>query len=195
MNVNWKPIAGYEEFYLIGDNGVVKTLHKNNKNVQYLSPRVKEGYLCVDLCRNATGNYTPLHRIIATAFIENPKNKPLVNHINGIKLDNRIGNLEWATHQENTLHAFNMGLTKYELRKGPKILKSKQLGYIRPSCKSVDKLSLDGAFIQAYPSILSAATDNGVASCTIHNFLTGKCSPKKKMVAGFRWRYSVGANT
>jgi len=51
-----------------------------------------------------------LHRLIAETFIPNPKGKLLVNHKNGNKLDYRIKNLEWATHSENTLHAYEKGL-------------------------------------------------------------------------------------
>lgn len=73
---------------------------------------------------SVTVNYkqTSLHRIIALLFINNPLNKKCVNHINGIKTDNRIENLEWCTHSENNYHAYRTGLKKPTPRLNNKIV-------------------------------------------------------------------------
>lgn len=79
-----------------------------------------------------------LHRLIAECFIPNPENKPVVNHIDGNKRNYKIENLEWATHQENSQHAWNNGLSVYRERK--KFTK-RQILYIRNTKRSLYELA------------------------------------------------------
>lgn len=95
---------GIEQFKAHPDGSIFDI--KNNCMIKgsYNGP----GYLGV----TRGGKYYFFHRIVAAQLVPNPYNKPFVNHINGVKTDNRSANLEWVTHQENCLHAFRIGLQK-----------------------------------------------------------------------------------
>jgi hypothetical protein len=97
------------------------------------------------------------HRLLAEMFIPNPLNKLQVNHINGIKHDNRIDNLEWVTQSENSLHSFANGLQKVT----------------RP-CKKV----IDTSNNKIYESVTEAAKDNTISRSYLSNMLTSKNNNK-----------------
>ena len=78
----------------------------------------KNGYIRVHCSNGSVVTKKLVHRMVAEAFIPNPENKPCVNHKNGDKTDNRVSNLEWVTHSENHLHAFDSDIrtTKFKVR-------------------------------------------------------------------------------
>lgn len=80
---------------------------------RFLNPTIRStGYYCISLFRNAKYKTYLFHRLIAEKFLFNIDGKPCVNHINGIKGDNRVENLEWVTNLENMRHAIITGLRR-----------------------------------------------------------------------------------
>ena len=108
----WKDIKDYEGIYQVSNFGNVKSLgneFSRKERLLKLSPQSK-GYLTVVLQKNSTRRMVLVHRLVAHYFIPNIDNKPQVNHINGIKTDNRVENLEWVLHRENLDHAIKNNL-------------------------------------------------------------------------------------
>ena len=109
MKEKWKII---EEFprYLISNKGRIKILSTLEDKKLFVKD---DGYVATTL-GDGKQSYKYVHRLVAEAFIKNKHDKPQVNHINGIKGDNRAENLEWVTPAENIRHAIDTGLLKYK---------------------------------------------------------------------------------
>lgn len=120
--VEVKNVIGYEGLYLIDNLGNIVSLPKiqgrrlHNK-YKILNAKVnKFGYKEVTLTKNGVAKTLLLHRLVAQHFVPNPNGLPCVNHKNGIKIDNRIENLEWCTKRQNTKHAFDNNLGGFKVR-------------------------------------------------------------------------------
>ena len=105
----WKDAIGYDG-YQVSNKGNIRSFKKS------ITPKVLKfnlsiNYPYIEAWINGKRCKLRAHRAVAIAFIPNPLNKPFVNHINGIKHDNRIENLEWCTNAENVAHAVKIGLT------------------------------------------------------------------------------------
>lgn len=112
------PIKGYEGYYEIGNFGTVKSALKivahGKVGKRFYKERVlksyyiqNKGYKSIKLYKNnKTKNFT-IHRLIAIAFIPNPNNHPIINHIDGNPLNNKIENLEWCTYKHNSKHMYD----------------------------------------------------------------------------------------
>jgi len=116
----WKPVPNYQGHYEISSHGRVRSINKtvssgirHNTQVvrkgKVLKPNVKRnGYLTVDLSKDNTVKTMTIHRIEAVTFLENPEDKPQVNHRDGNKSNNMISNLEWFTCSENQKHRYEV---------------------------------------------------------------------------------------
>jgi len=109
---NWKPVKDFEKLFEVSDLGNFRRKGKENNLNQY---KTATGYMTLATTPygRAKGWKTfRIHREVAKAFIDNPENKPQVNHKDGVKHNNKVDNLEWCTARENTQHAWETGLAK-----------------------------------------------------------------------------------
>lgn len=161
----WKKIIieGIETQYSISNKGEVR-----NDNTNYLLKLAKQqGYNQVTLSINKKPKRCRVHRLVAEAFIPNPENKPYVNHIDGIRDNNSVENLEWVTPAENTQHAVKIGLMKPTRE------------------KAVIQYSMNGEKIAEYISIAEAARQTNSSVEKIVNC----CKLERNSHNNFQWRY------
>lgn len=106
-----KDVLGYE--------GVYQVCSDNLAVINKITGRILKGGFCgvtkrryksVRLSAGGMAKTFYVHRLLAISFIPNPENKPCINHINGIREDNRLYNLEWCTQKENIRHAWDNNL-------------------------------------------------------------------------------------
>lgn len=122
----WKDITDYEGFYQVSSFGRVRSLdrevvrsrpgHTSHSILKRGKPKRPSdgghGYLIVALSKDSISKTVRISRLVCAAFNPNPKNLPFVNHIDGVKTNNRYSNLEWVTMDENAAHAAENGLTR-----------------------------------------------------------------------------------
>ena len=102
MEEVWKDIEGYEGLYQVSNLGRVKSFHGYSEKIMKNS-KGSGGYQTLALTKNKIPKHVLIHRLVAQAFIPNPESKPEVNHIDEDKTNNRVDNLEWMTHIENSM--------------------------------------------------------------------------------------------
>lgn len=132
-------------------------------------------------------NRKQVHRLVATHFIQNEKNKEEVNHIDGNKENNSVSNLEWCTRKENMIHAYKLGLETSPM-KGKFGLENKR-------SKQVLQIDENGRFIALHNSGLLASREikekyniKGTID-TIGKNISKCCNGSRVTAYGFAWRF------
>ena len=133
----------------------------SKKSNRYMKPQKDTcGYMRVQLYMgNGKARTEKVHRLVALAFIDNPDNLPEVNHINHIRDDNRVENLEWVTHKENS----------------EKTRKVKQVG----------KFDRDGNLLEVYETLAKAAKAENTTPSNILSHINSKPQKTRK----YLWKY------
>lgn len=183
----WRDIKGYKNIYQVSTFGRIKSLeriswnghkwhgHKGRIIKQGILP---SGYLKVSLCKDGKIKTILVHRIVSFAFIENKYNKLEVNHINGVKHENIISNLEWVTHSENGVHSYR--------KLGRKVKGIGGLGNNNPNSKAVIQYDLSGNFISEYGGQAEAARILNISQQGISLCCLGKINNIKDFIFKFK---------
>lgn len=191
MKEVWKDIQGYEGYYQVSNKGHVKSIDryvkfKRGKGTHFIpgkmlkpSLNIKRGYLRVSLTKHNHSKFFRIHRLVAEAFVPNPKCLSQVNHKDENRLNNSADNLEWCTNTYNNHY-------------GTRTLRASE-----SSKKAVAQLDDSGHVIRIFQSAIDAENETGVNHKSIQGVASkyaGKNGPLRKRAGGYKWEYIESLN-
>lgn len=172
-----KYIPGYEWLYSVTKEWEIyahprKSKWWHNGKFMKLTLNRSTWYLQVALTKNKKTIWYRVHRLVWLTYIPNHFWLPQINHVNGIKIDNRIENLEWVNNSQNNIHSYRVLWRKTNSEK----LK-----------KKVKQLNIDGWLVKIYKWIIDAHKSTGVSRWSISSCCTKR--PRYYTAWWFRWEY------
>ena len=170
----WKYIKGFEGLYQVSNLGRVKSLERidalgHRLKEKILKPRLDNRYYQVCLCKQSIKKNYRVHRLVWEAFNGQIPEGLQVNHINEVKTDNRLSNLNLMTAKENT----NWGTRNERISKN--------------CSKPVLQFTLDNILVKEYSSIMQAERETGFAN----SHISACCKGKLKQAYNYIWKYKV----
>lgn len=169
----WKDIKNYENMYQVSNFGNIRRKYKNNQ-YKMLKPHLNKcGYFYVCLCKNNEKKSIRIHKLVVSTFINNIPDKMEINHKNGIKIDNRLVNLEIVSRSYNQIHAYQNNLEKRQFNNKKK-------------SKPVNQYDINNNFIKTWDSMCEIQRQlkyfkQNISKC---------CSKKIDTAYGYRWTYA-----
>lgn len=163
----WRYIEGYEGLYQVSNMGRIKSL-KFGKEKILKSCKGSGGYLYLVLCKDGKNKPYLVHRLVASAFLNNPNNLPQINHIDEDKTNNKVENLEYCD-------------AKYNMNYGSRIERmSKSLS------TPILQFTKDGKFVRKWDSSMQVERELGINNSNISKC----CKRKLKSAGGYLWMYA-----
>lgn len=167
MEELWKPVIGFEGLYEVSNKGNVRSIQFHGKSRIRLMSQYsrKYGYRVVKLRNWQSGKVlvAQVHRLVAEAFIPNPKNKPQVDHIDTIPWNNSVENLRWCTSLENQRNP----ITIQRLRTNMMEMNTQSIGPKASAAKKRKKVSCNGVI---YSSLTDASKATGICISTVYRW-------------------------
>lgn len=181
MQEEWRDVVGYEGLYQVSNIGRVKRLKGYGCKLSRILKPCKNhfGYIDVSLCKDGKEQKKKVHRLVAAAFIQNPDNKPEIDHIDGTRDNNRADNLRWVTHKEN----LNFQVYKRHRSIATSSAQKGKTGKQNNSSKPIICIEKNKIFW----GCCEASRITGVC----HQNISANCRGKIKNAGGFHWRYAT----
>ncbi len=189
-NEEWKDIKDFEGLYQVSNYGRVKHLGYWREYIgrnqfgefeskyfikEHMLKLKCDRYLRVQLCKSSDyKKYYSIHQLVGMCFIPNPKKKPVVDHENNNTYDNRVNNLQWATHKENTDYSWERG-------------RERKFGIKNNNSKKICQYDLDGNLLNTYYGSGEASRATGISDVTIRQACRGGYGCKTR--GGYIWKY------